>query len=155
MDKLFELHDDFGQLYVYEDRVVIERKGARASFAHGLKGGKTIPVNSLTNIEFKPAGAITKGYIQFGVLGDVGSKGGFAAASYDENTMFFKKKDSNIAEDIKSFLERKILEKGNGSTIIQTAASAADELKKFKELLDMGVISQEEFDAKKNQLLGL
>ena len=33
--------------------------------------------------------------------------------------------------------------------------SSADELKKFKELLDMGVISQEEFDAKKNQLLGL
>ena len=35
------------------------------------------------------------------------------------------------------------------------APSAADELKKFKELLDMGVISQEEFDAKKKQLLGL
>ena len=31
----------------------------------------------------------------------------------------------------------------------------ADELKKFKELLDMGVITQEEFDAKKKQLLGL
>ena len=30
-----------------------------------------------------------------------------------------------------------------------------DELKKFKELLDMGVINQEEFDAKKRQLLGL
>ena len=33
--------------------------------------------------------------------------------------------------------------------------SAADELKKFKELLDMGVISQEDFDAKKKKLLGL
>ena len=33
--------------------------------------------------------------------------------------------------------------------------SNADELKKFKELLDSGVISQEEFDAKKKQLLGL
>lgn len=30
-----------------------------------------------------------------------------------------------------------------------------DELKKLKELLDMGVITQEEFDAKKKQLLGL
>lgn len=35
------------------------------------------------------------------------------------------------------------------------AFSAADELKKFKELLDMGIITQEEFDAKKKQLLGL
>ena len=41
----------------------------------------------------------------------------------------------------------------NGAVIQQ--ASVADELKKFKELLDMGVITQEEFDAKKKQLLGL
>ena len=33
--------------------------------------------------------------------------------------------------------------------------STADELKKYKELLDSGVITQEEFDAKKKQLLGL
>ncbi len=36
-----------------------------------------------------------------------------------------------------------------------SAGSDAEELKKFKELLDMGVITQEEFDAKKKQLLGL
>lgn len=35
------------------------------------------------------------------------------------------------------------------------ASSSADEIKKFKELLDSGVITQEEFDAKKKQLLGL
>jgi len=35
------------------------------------------------------------------------------------------------------------------------AADTAGELKKYKELLDAGVISQEEFDAKKKQLLGL
>lgn len=35
------------------------------------------------------------------------------------------------------------------------AISPADELKKFKELLDIGVISQDEFDEKKKQLLGL
>ena len=33
--------------------------------------------------------------------------------------------------------------------------SNADELKKYKELLDIGAITQEEFDAKKKQLLGL
>ena len=33
--------------------------------------------------------------------------------------------------------------------------SNADELKKYKDLIDSGVISQEEFDAKKKQLLGL
>ena len=33
--------------------------------------------------------------------------------------------------------------------------SAADELKKYKDLLDNGTISQAEFEAKKKQLLGL
>lgn len=33
--------------------------------------------------------------------------------------------------------------------------SNADELKKYKELLDSGIITQEEFDSKKKQLLGL
>lgn len=47
------------------------------------------------------------------------------------------------------------LEKQNAPTQVVAETSAADELKKFKELLDMGVITQEEFDAKKKQLLGL
>ncbi|MBE6752204.1 MAG: SHOCT domain-containing protein [Ruminococcaceae bacterium] len=38
-------------------------------------------------------------------------------------------------------------------TIIEQ--TSADELKKFKELLDMGAITQDEFDAKKKELLGL
>lgn len=36
----------------------------------------------------------------------------------------------------------------------QEQASTADELLKFKNLLDQGVITQEEFDKKKTQLLG-
>ena len=37
----------------------------------------------------------------------------------------------------------------------EIAKSDADELKKYKDLLDSGVITQEEFDAKKKQILGL
>lgn len=33
--------------------------------------------------------------------------------------------------------------------------SKADEIKKYKELLDLGIITEEEFDAKKKELLGL
>lgn len=38
---------------------------------------------------------------------------------------------------------------------IVNSISTADELLKFKELLDMGVLTQEEFDTKKKELLGL
>lgn len=51
------------------------------------------------------------------------------------------------------FMELK--EKSKQPIVTASAGSAADEILKFKELLDMGVITQEEFDAKKKQLLGL
>lgn len=60
------------------------------------------------------------------------------------------------AEELKTeIMTRKnaLKESDNKETENQTAG--ADELKKFKELLDSGVITQEEFDAKKKQLLGL
>ena len=61
------------------------------------------------------------------------------------------------AEEMVKYIEEKIGEykRGkNGTTVVQPV-STADELKKFKELLDMGAITQEEFEAKKKELLGL
>ena len=46
-------------------------------------------------------------------------------------------------------------EKDNIKSDQNSNMSTADELKKFKELFDQGVITQEEFDAKKKQILGL
>lgn len=52
-----------------------------------------------------------------------------------------------------------IINRQSSSAVSGSIASApqsnADELKKHKELLDSGIITQEEFDAKKKQLLGL
>lgn len=38
---------------------------------------------------------------------------------------------------------------------VQTEKSPVEQIKEYKELLDMGIITQEEFDFKKKQLLGL
>lgn len=57
---------------------------------------------------------------------------------------------TNISEITKEELMK---EQNNNS--VSSTTSLADELKKFKELLDMGAITQEEFDAKKKELLGL
>ena len=62
------------------------------------------------------------------------------------------------ATKIKAYIDEQIMKNANnkgGTTIVQQATSPAEELKKMKELLDMGIITQEEFDAKKKQLLGL
>lgn len=59
-------------------------------------------------------------------------------------------------DKIHSVLSKLLLERQQEKTLsnIQTASSA-DELKKFKELLDSGAITQEEFNLKKKQILGL
>lgn len=145
-----------GQLYVYENKIEITRKGVWA-FAHqGLKGTKTIPISEIKSIQLKRAGLV-QGYIQFGISGSIEGQGGYQAANYDENTVTFLDESCNkIALNIKSYIEDIIANKSNSqNTIIQQSYSDADELMKFKKLLDDGVITQEEFDAKKKQILGL
>lgn len=61
-----------------------------------------------------------------------------------------REKANKIIIDIEKALHTAKAEKEN-----KNAPSSADEIKKYKELLDNGVITQEEFDAKKKQLLGL
>ena len=63
-----------------------------------------------------------------------------------------------LCMDIKAAMNEYKLNANNTTTtatVVQAAPSSAEELKKFKELLDAGIITQEEFDAKKKQLLGL
>ena len=43
----------------------------------------------------------------------------------------------------------------NAETTVIQQTSNADELKKYKELLDAGILTQDEFDAKKKELLGI
>lgn len=58
---------------------------------------------------------------------------------------------TDIHELTKEEWEKEKTKSSRGSDNI----SSADELKKFKDLLDSGIITQEEFEAKKKQLLGL
>ena len=68
---------------------------------------------------------------------------------------------NTIAKQLKGEIETKPQSVGVSAADSAPAAtvvnnvSSADELLKFKELLDKGVITQEEFDAKKKQLLNL
>ena len=63
-----------------------------------------------------------------------------------------------IAQDIISSLEIITKNYKNQNTISTESSnsfSVADEILKFKQLLDSGIITKEEFDDKKKQLLGL
>ena len=77
-------------------------------------------------------------------------------ANENETKTSANAKMEEVASYIKSRVEEyKTAKNAPATTIIQNTFSVADEIKKFKELLDSGIITQEEFDAKKKQLLGL
>ena len=63
------------------------------------------------------------------------------------------------ANEIYNILNNLLIErqqmKNETSSARESNSSVADELKKYKELLDGGIISEAEFEAKKKQLLGL
>ena len=63
--------------------------------------------------------------------------------------------DETDSENLYNQLRNLVAEaqKGNSGTVIQQATDPVEQIKKLKELLDLGVISQEEFETKKQTLL--
>lgn len=154
-DYKFYLKGVNGQLTIYEDRVIIERGGALGFLTQGLAGAKTIPMDSIMSVQFKEGNMWTNGFIQFGIMGGKEARGGIFNATQDENTVMIKAATNDSAREIKDYIEGIILNRSKNKETVVQQVSPAEELKKFKELLDMGVISQAEFDAKKKQILGL
>ena len=84
---------------------------------------------------------------------------GVSVATSSGKISFLLIKNANeVYKELNNLIINRQSEKGNEPIEIikeTQSLSNADELKKYKELFDMGIISQEEFDAKKKQLLGL
>ncbi|MEK5272595.1 DUF4429 domain-containing protein [Aeribacillus sp. FSL K6-8394] len=143
-----------GQLEFTGNKVVIKRKGMLAKMTQGLKGDKEILVKQISSIQFKSANMLTNGYIQFSFSGGKENKGGLFDATKDENTVMFNKKQQPDFEKIKAAIEEKINEL-HQPTAQSAPVDVADQIKKLAELKDSGIITEEEFEAKKKQLLGI
>ena len=149
VNPLFVLQGVAGQLELYENKVVIKRKGALAKMAHGFTGDKEIMLRIITGVQLKLGGALFNGYIQFTIPGGNESRKGINAAAQDENTVMFNKKENETAKAIKEKIEE--LQMQPDQPIAQS--SPADEIRKLKGLLDDGIITESEFEAKKSDLL--
>lgn len=117
---------------------------------------KTFPIRNISSVEVKKPG-IMAGYIQLSIAGgavrDSSFKitgGAFDAASDENSVLFTGDKAFKIALEIKQHIESF----KDGPTATQ-AVSAADEILKLKALLDQGILTADEFNAKKKQLLGI
>ena len=161
---IYEIDGNMGEiLRVYEDHCVISTKAGIKSFAFGglmraTRGDKEFYYSDITSVQFKNLKATT-GYLQFEYAGshsgnNFNSENSFifAATAGTKKYDYLKEAMPPIYEYILGKVREYKSQKG-GAVIQQV--SSADEIAKFKKLLDDGIITQDEFDAKKKQLLGL
>jgi len=106
---------------------------------------------NIRQVALVEGGMIAKGYIYINVGGDTPS----VVWPTNPSGVLLKTKNNSLAKEIKSFIEKKMGEQPSGSQNVVVESSGADELKKYAELKEQGIISQEEFDAKKKEILGL
>lgn len=143
------------RLIVFEDKVIIKTSVTAGSILTGnvSDGEKTIYYADCIGIQFKESG-LQLGYLQLETASALMNNK--ASNFFNENSFTFEGSVLNgQMQEIADYIRAKIEECKKQKRGETAAVSAADELKKFKDLLDMGVITQEEFDAKKKQLLGL
>ena len=149
---------------IYQDKAVLSTKVTLGSIItqNASDGEKTIYYSDCIGIQFKPS-KVKIGYLQLETASSSGNNR--SSNFFNENSFTF---DTTVIsnekmEEVVNFVKKRIdeIKKGNHSHASAPAQNntnlplIADELLKLKQLVDMGVLTQEEFDAKKKQLLGL
>ncbi len=137
-----------GKLILTDLSVVIKRGLWGSLLTHGVKGEKTIPYKNIIAVQFKKAG-FTAGYIQFTIPGGIESKGGVIDAAHDENTVTFYWGKNDAFSEAKRIIEE------NMSQPVTSQKSPLDDLEKLAGLKEKGIITEDEFQKKKTQILGL
>lgn len=152
--------NDTKYLKVYDDKCVIGQRGFL--FAVSNSGEKTIYYRECVGLQFRnPSSMGICGIVHFQIPGDT-----VANVNVSDNSFRYTKKvfingsrvEWTMMEKVKEYIVSRIeeeKEKKNKNNETSTSTSSADEILKYKNLLDSGIITQEEFDAKKKQLLGL
>lgn len=164
---IFILNGRNGIVKVEKGIVSISRKGIMGYFASGAlnSGEKRIFIKNIISVELgKDPSEInaSTSYIKFVTAGDDEVRYSYTKSGLFENKAGQLFNDPNtvqirsteqyeIALKIRDYIENYQTNEGAPTQ----ALSGADEIVKYKKLLDDGILTQEEFDAKKKQLLGL
>lgn len=156
-ETIMEIKGTNGTIIIYDDRVIIRRKGLFAwATQGGTKGDTVFFYNSLTGVEYKKPG-FSDGYLRLVVPGTIPNaiKTGILSNPNerlsDPNTVVFRSYPESSEKAYKLILQK--INEARGATNNLSTVSTADEIRKYKSLLDEGIITEEEFQNKKNQLL--
>ncbi len=143
---------------VYPEKCVISTKVTAGSLLthNATDGEKTIYYIDCIGIQIK-APKLTLGYIQFETSSSLGNNN--RDNFFNENTFTFEQKhvSPEQIDDLINYLKNRIdkIKHDQLSSKLICGFSVADELIKYKQLLDRGDISQSEYDVlKKNAIYG-
>ena len=158
---LFELEGTDGFLYVFEDRIEMRKKTGwnwtRGSYVAGGSGARTIPISAIRSVEIREVTDFVTGMLYFDTGEGLSRENPLTGTNNQflfggvHNKKEYREKTNALLHRIKDYIENTTKQ----NATVAGVTSDADELKKFKALLDEGIISQEEFDAKKKQILNL
>jgi hypothetical protein len=150
-----------GILMVYDDRLIITQRGKIKGYAQAYMGEITIFFTDIISYQFRNSGWAT-GYMEISYPGSEINPVSKKVGINNKNTFTFgstslaaNKALAAEVEVVNQYILKKLEDVKMKKLEIEFAKkSIADELMKFKQLLDQGAIDQEEFDKKKKELLG-
>ena len=147
---MFELKGRNGQIELYDDYIVVKRKGFFAKVSYGwTKGEKTIYFHNISAVQVKKPG-MAVGYIQFTLGGGNESTKGIMAAVKDENTITF---DGKEKYEMACQIRDKIAQSKTNLNQNKQSYSVAEEILKYKKLLDDGLITPTEYEDLKRKII--
>lgn len=142
-----------GTLAIFEDYIQFDFSGSAVKKYMSAFGGiKKVYYHQINSIQKRDATDIVNGTIEFELPGMSAS-----AFSQNENLITYLPKYQEEADKIYEYVDKKILEinqvNAQPAQVVQNEVSPMAKLKEAKELLDMGIITQEEFDEIKAKCL--
>ena len=153
-------------LLLLEDRIRVQRKEEKTFLNQGFRPNRDIPLRQITAIRLKRATTLGNGYIKFLLNGVDETR--VTDDRRDENTVLFRGAHELDFEKIKMAIEMKMATSEISTASIRTipssppqplpqprAMSYIEELEQLAALRDKGVITEEEFAAKKRKILGI
>ena len=140
-----------GLITIDGDWLTIDRKGfGRAAHSTGVR---QIPLASITAVQLRHARVFTDGFIRFAFAGSPEFRGGLQNAMRDENAVTFRRRHARGFNMIRAAVEHHITSHHAGARSGAGERDIPEQIKKLAELRDQKLITDEEFEAKKAQLL--
>lgn len=149
-----------GHLVLLDNGIRLKRSDP-AFLEKGLRGDSEITFSQVASIQIKKAGTFGNGCIQL-ILHESGTGNSGRINNQEDYKIIFKPAQQPDFENIKQAIEEKLNSARSAPPPVPEAHRVAtrnipyiEELEKLASLRERGILSEEEFTAKKRQILGI